>query len=374
MHLKRFSNQWSSRDKIEALIDFPLTNLDLTTRLASTATSPVQNAEPLEKRTAEDVVQSQLFNLYAVSNHFGGMGGGHYTAFCKNRVDAQWYDFDDSSVTPLRESKVVTPSAYLLFYQRSHSPTTTADSTPLIATEDLDEEMPLRPNQQELPIMPKQFAFNLNHPFPPAFDSLNGSVESQVQPLVHPPTMTENLHPHNSTSMNNSFAPITPIDANPISAEHQRPSSFVMDGDDSFDDAGWNNVSADLAATNAHHNSSPFPSPPPPLRPSNYESSPSAYSVDSASSPHNTNMEEAPDIALVTSYKWPDCAANDNVNHSNTSSSVHIHPNSLAPASTATKSDSQLTMHQSVHSHGDVSGDYVLVPESLPQESSEHSL
>jgi len=27
-----------------------------------------------------------LYDLYAVSNHFGGLGGGHYTAYAKNWV------------------------------------------------------------------------------------------------------------------------------------------------------------------------------------------------------------------------------------------------------------------------------------------------
>jgi ubiquitin carboxyl-terminal hydrolase 4/11/15 len=39
-----------------------------------------------------------IYDLYAVSNHFGGLGGGHYTAFAKNIYDNQWYNFDDSMV------------------------------------------------------------------------------------------------------------------------------------------------------------------------------------------------------------------------------------------------------------------------------------
>lgn len=27
-----------------------------------------------------------IYDLYAISNHFGGIGGGHYTAFAKNKV------------------------------------------------------------------------------------------------------------------------------------------------------------------------------------------------------------------------------------------------------------------------------------------------
>lgn len=44
---------------------------------------------------------------------------GHYTAFCKNNVDNQWYHFDDKSVTRVKDEKeIVTKDAYLLFYKR----------------------------------------------------------------------------------------------------------------------------------------------------------------------------------------------------------------------------------------------------------------
>lgn len=59
-----------------------------------------------------------LYDLYAVSNHFGGLDGGHYTAFCRNPVSGKWYNCDDSSVSKINASDVVTKSAYVLFYKR----------------------------------------------------------------------------------------------------------------------------------------------------------------------------------------------------------------------------------------------------------------
>lgn len=54
------------------------------------------------------------YELISVSNHYGGLSSGHYTATCKN--DEKWYEFDDESVStsnrPCSDS-----SAYLLFYK-----------------------------------------------------------------------------------------------------------------------------------------------------------------------------------------------------------------------------------------------------------------
>lgn len=30
-----------------------------------------------------------IYDLYAISNHYGGLGGGHYTAYAKN--GGKWY-------------------------------------------------------------------------------------------------------------------------------------------------------------------------------------------------------------------------------------------------------------------------------------------
>lgn len=59
------------------------------------------------------------YDLYAISNHFGNVGFGHYTAYAKNHQDNQWYEFDDSRVTLIKNLEtMITSAAYLLFYER----------------------------------------------------------------------------------------------------------------------------------------------------------------------------------------------------------------------------------------------------------------
>lgn len=57
-----------------------------------------------------------IYDLYAVSNHYGGLGGGHYTACAKN--GEKWYDFNDSSVRSTSSSSIIGSGAYILFYKR----------------------------------------------------------------------------------------------------------------------------------------------------------------------------------------------------------------------------------------------------------------
>ncbi|XP_075065696.1 ubiquitin carboxyl-terminal hydrolase 15 isoform X3 [Mixophyes fleayi] len=100
VHLKRFSYSRYMRDKLDTLVDFPVSDLDMSKFLIN------PNAGPC------------CYNLIAVSNHYGGMGGGHYTAFAKNKDDEKWYYFDDSSVSSASEDQIVSKAAYVLFYQR----------------------------------------------------------------------------------------------------------------------------------------------------------------------------------------------------------------------------------------------------------------
>jgi ubiquitin carboxyl-terminal hydrolase 4/11/15 len=64
VHLKRFSYSRYIRNKLETYVDFPIDDFDL-----STYTSK------------KDSQFSNHYVLYAISNHHGGMGCGHYDAF-----------------------------------------------------------------------------------------------------------------------------------------------------------------------------------------------------------------------------------------------------------------------------------------------------
>lgn len=99
IHLKRFRFDRSSK-KVDSLIDFPITNFNLSGYLSSNT---------LNTRSC--------FKLYSTINHYGSTNGGHYTSYCQN-TDQNWYVFDDSKVYQLDKEKIVTPNCYILFYQR----------------------------------------------------------------------------------------------------------------------------------------------------------------------------------------------------------------------------------------------------------------
>lgn len=102
IHLKRFESSRSFSDKIDAVVEFPIEGLDM----SGYAADKDQDGRPL------------IYDLFAVDNHFGGMGGGHYTAYVKDFVDNKWYYYDDSRVTPTDPLESIKGSAYLLFYRR----------------------------------------------------------------------------------------------------------------------------------------------------------------------------------------------------------------------------------------------------------------
>jgi ubiquitin carboxyl-terminal hydrolase 4/11/15 len=109
VHLKRFSNSRALRDKIEAFVDFPIEGLDLTELVQERKIAKQLQDEGVDIAQLKfgDLDEPLLYDLYAVDEHRGGLGGGHYRAYAFNDVTAQWYQFDDSFVTMSRPDAAV---------------------------------------------------------------------------------------------------------------------------------------------------------------------------------------------------------------------------------------------------------------------------
>uniref|UniRef100_F6Q281 Ubiquitin carboxyl-terminal hydrolase n=1 Tax=Macaca mulatta TaxID=9544 RepID=F6Q281_MACMU len=100
VHLKRFSYNRYWRDKLDTVVEFPIRGLNMSEFVCNPSARPY------------------VYDLIAVSNHYGAMGVGHYTAYAKNKLNGKWYYFDDSNVSLASEDQIVTKAAYVLFYQR----------------------------------------------------------------------------------------------------------------------------------------------------------------------------------------------------------------------------------------------------------------
>ena len=48
----------------------------------------------------------------------GSLNGRHYTAYCRNVGDGQWYSYNDERVSMVELSRVHSPDAYVLYYER----------------------------------------------------------------------------------------------------------------------------------------------------------------------------------------------------------------------------------------------------------------
>ena len=100
VQLKRFSYTHYFRDKIDLFIDCPIVDLDLSQFILN----------PAE-------ISKAKYDLIAISNHSGYLGGGHYTAYAKNSIDKKWHSFNDSYVSEVNEGSLIGEEAYVLIYQ-----------------------------------------------------------------------------------------------------------------------------------------------------------------------------------------------------------------------------------------------------------------
>jgi ubiquitin C-terminal hydrolase len=95
--VKRFN---SNNRKNQILIDFPLTNLDLSKYMIGYKTDKC------------------VYDLYGICNHSGSVLGGHYTSFIKN-ANGKWYHFNDTIINEVTVlEKLISPNAYCFFYRK----------------------------------------------------------------------------------------------------------------------------------------------------------------------------------------------------------------------------------------------------------------
>ena len=125
LHLKRFEYDVNTggMEKLQQAFAFP-TVLKLHRYMAKNSHGP---GDP-----------PPVYQLQAVLSHVGNAGGGHYVAYVKPRGSSQWFEFDDTRVTPVSEEVAVRqqyggkhgksgggflgfgakPNAYMLVYVR----------------------------------------------------------------------------------------------------------------------------------------------------------------------------------------------------------------------------------------------------------------
>ncbi|GBG32102.1 Ubiquitin carboxyl-terminal hydrolase, putative [Hondaea fermentalgiana] len=104
LHLKRFAQEADGyfSEKLMTQVDFPLEDLDL-------------------RRYALDPESkgSSVYDLCCITNHYGGIGSGHYTCYARHETKGSWHEFDDDAVLPVANlSALASSAAYVLFYLR----------------------------------------------------------------------------------------------------------------------------------------------------------------------------------------------------------------------------------------------------------------
>ncbi|KAJ4500989.1 hypothetical protein C8R41DRAFT_913518 [Lentinula lateritia] len=124
IHLKRFEVNGRFSDKIDTFVDFPVKGLDLTELMPPPlpvgADQSLLNGGMVNGVMSRDDPRIQVgpykYELYGVTNHYGNLSSGHYTAFVASR--GGWLYCDDSSVKNVDAKQVVNQKAYVLFYKR----------------------------------------------------------------------------------------------------------------------------------------------------------------------------------------------------------------------------------------------------------------
>uniref|UniRef100_A0A8D8U1Y6 Ubiquitin carboxyl-terminal hydrolase n=1 Tax=Cacopsylla melanoneura TaxID=428564 RepID=A0A8D8U1Y6_9HEMI len=129
IHLKRFRWTNACRTKVDTMIEFPVSSLDMSSYIlpsSDTKPSDPQTGErspqpqlisQQQKKDEEQEQRNHIYDLAAIIVHHGtGAGSGHYTAYAIH--ECQWWHFDDSTVIPVDVPALKKCKPYILFYVR----------------------------------------------------------------------------------------------------------------------------------------------------------------------------------------------------------------------------------------------------------------
>ncbi|KAF9038559.1 hypothetical protein BJ165DRAFT_1407705 [Panaeolus papilionaceus] len=124
IHFKRFEANGRFQDKIDTFVEYPLKNLDLTNYMPPALPPGVDKSQlnggvPMSLDDPRTQQPPYRYDLYGVTNHYGNLSSGHYTAYIASH--GGWRLCDDSSVKAVDAKQVVNQRAYVLFYKRVRS-------------------------------------------------------------------------------------------------------------------------------------------------------------------------------------------------------------------------------------------------------------
>ena len=85
--------------------------------------------EGSDKAKIEEFIKDgeYVYELYSIMIHTGGAFGGHYFAYIKSFEDGKWYNFNDASVTEIKNEDEIfktfggqgqSNTAYMLMYRK----------------------------------------------------------------------------------------------------------------------------------------------------------------------------------------------------------------------------------------------------------------
>ncbi|KIK61734.1 hypothetical protein GYMLUDRAFT_243413 [Collybiopsis luxurians FD-317 M1] len=207
VHLKRFSNSRILRDKIDAFVDFPIEGLDLNERVNERRILlklqrrgiDTDSVELLgrgsEGGSGQSTSEPLIYDLFAVDEHLGGLGGGHYRAYAQNHMNNKWYHFDDSYVSESSANSAVNANAYLLFYRRRSSSPLGGKTYTLIK-----QALQNPPKREDTP--PSSFENDSGNNDIPGLENSSAHADAQ---LPTPPNETEELPSYSNNTLSSSL-------------------------------------------------------------------------------------------------------------------------------------------------------------------------